>query len=130
VAYLLGCFGLCGNKPFQPDTPPFSIQPNTTFDHSSAPCGSSRISLLFFIEWIRNITIRMVAHTREFGRGLVDQAMFRRSWEPIVRLYCSYGSSTSWFETEKSAWFYSCSCVQSLLSRRFENISNGICPSI
>ena len=35
MAYLLGCFGLSGNKPFQPDTPPFSIQPNTTFDHNS-----------------------------------------------------------------------------------------------
>jgi hypothetical protein len=35
VAYLLGCFGLSGNKPFQPDTPPFSIQPYTTFEHSS-----------------------------------------------------------------------------------------------
>ena len=35
VAYLLGCFGLCRNKPFQPDTPPFSIQPYTTFEHNS-----------------------------------------------------------------------------------------------
>ena len=35
MAYLLGCFGLSANKPFQPDTPPFSIQPYTTFEHNS-----------------------------------------------------------------------------------------------
>jgi len=35
VAYLLGRFDLIGNKPFQLDTRPFSIQPYTTFEHSS-----------------------------------------------------------------------------------------------
>ncbi len=49
VAYLLGCFDLPGNKPFQPGTPPFSIQPNTTFEHNSLP---GRESLLHRFEWV------------------------------------------------------------------------------
>ena len=69
-------FGLCGNKPFQPDMPPFPIQPYTTFEHSP-PLASGQqrtyaLPSLVSLVWDRLDPLRMGPYGEHGSIGLME----------------------------------------------------------